>query len=251
MKAFFGDAKYHENKRIEKIQRGGNAKNSQIEGLRLMQPLLANGEAMPIGSIVSTEYGECKMYDGRLRIIDSDTFNKIVKEHKERKKQIEEIVEAFLDCGTDELSMHFLGPYHSFLYKQLTVDEGRNLGAFLMSDGYDFELSQYIIVTLKFDKNANEGGLDARVSSICFTNETSPEYTLKIMKLELIIKYANIILTGRKVTPNPSCASPTGELFNSNNREMKSVGRKAAIEDAGATTVKNIDYAIAKNAAYA
>ena len=99
MKAFNKNAQYFEDKRLERIRQGETEAGSQVAGLRLLKHLTANGGDLPCGSTVSTEFGEMKLY--------GDVFGQIVKEHKERKKQIEDIVEAFLDCGTDELIVNF------------------------------------------------------------------------------------------------------------------------------------------------
>jgi hypothetical protein len=214
MKSLFKNAEYIK-KHYEDLprQQGRTKGGSQIEGLRLIRNLTADGSTVAPGTLITTEFGEHISYDGTSRIIDYDVFKQKVEEEKKRKKEIHDQIEELL-WGGDSVAVTYMGPYYNMLLAGNV--EGKNeeynnmwdtLEKWMLLDGFSATQtkSHFALIGVKGVE------IDATPSSITFENETSNEYTKKIMKLALVLRYANLIFTNRDIHANVEIPGGTGE----------------------------------------
>lgn len=237
MKSFFHAPQVLKNKKDELTRQGRSEYGSQVEGLRIVAPLDATGDYLPPATLVTHEYGQHFVYDGRMRIIDSETFKKKVEVAKRRKREIENQIEMLLDGG-DTVAAQYMGPYFDMLHMDNLNNNKKEIAGYMTLDGFNEDQ-----VKSYFD-NLGIGGIeiDARPSSITFSNETSAEYTKKIQKLALVLRYANLIFTGSTISENPEIGKASKEKlftgFNpSNNALRDTYGNKAQIGNDTSTEI--------------
>lgn len=167
---------------------------------------------LPIGSDYEIPgAGTITLYDGKVRIIDSEVFNHELSQFKKRKKQIEDLADAFLDGG-DSMAIKYLGFYYNWLPadKPGTEAEQQQLRKYIVVDGYTAEQADNIIRNDIYP-------YDARPSSITAEVQTSERFIKKLNKLLWIIRYVGIVFTGEQVVPQPNANTQNEEkLLNAN-----------------------------------
>jgi len=247
MKSLFSNAQYVKDKQSNKTRHGFTEGGSQIDGLRVIAPLAANGQHLGSGSIVSLENNTFKLYDGRVRIIDGDVLRNEMATAKKRKQEIEDLMELFLTSGCDSLTIKYLGPFYSALYEYATVtDDGTDtpwidiFTGYMTVDGYTADQAKKILLRIGFgndkstDKKLSE--TDSRVSTITSLNAFSSEYNIALQKMRVVIQYAGILITGSNHSENPTIPEGLKETI----FDAKSFGNVKSKEEVNANTKRGI-----------
>lgn len=224
MKALFGNAKKQKEEQDYKTDHGRTSSGAFREGVRVFIPLDSDHGTLPVGTNYEVPgAGTVTLYDGKVRIVDSTVFNHELSQYKKRKKQVEDLADAFLDSG-DNMCMKYLGYYYKFLPKDQPSEEKdiEHLGKCIMADGYTNEQAKNII-------REDIRPYDGRPTSITAEVQTSENFIHKLNKLIWIIRYVGIVFTDKETAPQPGISQSTNEsLFKTNDNANVSAKEEAA-----------------------
>lgn len=195
-----------------KTNHGRSSGGAFKEGIRVFTPLDGDHKPLPIGTNYEIFGGnELTLYDGKVRIVDSEVFNHELAQFKKRKKQIEDLADAFLDSG-DSMAIKYLGYYYNWLPDGFPRSEAdrNHLGKCIMIDGFSYQQARHIIENdiIPFD---------GRPSSITSEVQTSERFIKKLNKLLWIIRYVGIVFTNQETVPTPSMEIQSEETLNNPN----------------------------------
>lgn len=214
MKSMFNNVKKQVNKDIYNENHGKSSEGAFNSGIRVFAPLDNDHKKLPIG----TNYeipgaGTITLYDGKVRIVDSETFNHELKQFTKRREQIENIGDAFLKSG-DSMAIKYLGYYYNWLPEGKPDKESDviHLLKCLMADGYSDDQAKKII-------DNDICPYDGRPNSITVDVQTSERYIRKLNKLLWVIRYVGIVFTGKEVAPTPESQILSGEELTNPNTE--------------------------------
>jgi hypothetical protein len=212
MKSFFKDAQYHKDQKDYKLKHGQSENGVQAAGIRLYKPLDADGKELPSSSLITTEHGQVKLYDGIARVIDGEYWDAEVKKNIEREEQIEDISYKILKAGPI-LAQQVLGVFFNYLSPVTNSNALFNFAYWLRTDGFDQVQIEAYIKMLRT--------VDARPQTFKTMNEASAEYTIALSKLFLVVRYCGIVITNKHVTANADPGVQSGESLNDPNDPEK------------------------------
>lgn len=204
----FSNVKKQVDKDDYKENHGKSKEGGFDSGIRSFAPLDINGNLLPI----STNYeipgaGTITLYDGKVRLVDTENFNHELQQFSKRKKQIEDLAEAFLISG-DSMAIKYLSYYYNWLgpYQPSNQADVDHLIRCMVTDGYTVDQATKIFQEDIFNWDGRPNSITAEIS-------TSERYVKKLNKLLWIIRYVGIVFTGKEVAPAPETHVPSGEKY--------------------------------------
>jgi hypothetical protein len=171
---------------------GQSSSGANVAGVEIIRPNTFLGNDYPIGYEYPTEHGSVKLYDGTIRMIDTQYFREEVGAHIGRRKQIENLAYAFAECD-DTIVHKYLGDAYRNLAAGMPNDN--SFVQYLMSDGLEEAEARQIVIDIQ--------PIDARPSKIRTQLETSEMYGKMIYKLMLVIRFVGLVFKGGFNVPNP------------------------------------------------
>lgn len=214
MERMFKNVEWQKNEQDWKVKHGKSEDGTYVEGIRRIRPLANNNEVLGAGSIYATKEGTYQVYSGQLDFVDYDVWKHDIEISRRRKEQVELIMNDLLDAS-DATSSKFLGAFWHNLLCAYKGTDGQKAGRdaikkYMRIDGYtDIQVND-IFAQIGWDKEDGSGanaGISATPNSIQMMNSHTPQYTLALMKMRLIIQYCPLVLTGREKSINPDAAA--------------------------------------------
>ncbi len=169
-------------------------------GVRMYKPLDAYGGELPTGTNIVLENGsEMTLYDGRVKVVDSEYFERETSKQKKRMEYVETMAEGFLAAG-DGLTIKIIGHYFDYLGpgQPNNPDYIRHLMKCLILEGYDDLQARTVVERFQ--------PIDGRPSTIKTYTNSSQEYNNSLRKLLMILKFVDVVFSGKDTVPTPNLA---------------------------------------------
>lgn len=160
--------------------------SSQKAGVKRFAPLSSNGGLMPEGSYYDSEQGSVRIYDGNVKVIDGEYFNGQVQKHIAYEEQLETFAEKLIKSG-DQLASYYLEEHFLLLKEGGMKDIHDRMVNWLVLDGIAREVATKAVDDV--DK------VDGTPSSIRYSNDSSDNYTMKIRKIIMVLRFSGIVFT--------------------------------------------------------
>jgi hypothetical protein len=188
-------------KQEAKLREGYNPYTGDKEGVRIIAPRRGDGAAYEAGSVYASPWGEVKLYQDSLVVIDEPVYNKHVEAYKKENARIKKLTEDMVSAG-DEVFTHYFGKEaFNFLKDTGATRWAPEVRAALVKRRLDVD---HLDNLLKY--NGTPSYLDV-------INPKTEQFQLGMLKLANVIRYSTFVFDKASDAALPDNPNETPNLF--------------------------------------